>query len=277
MKAKTAASHFKRTIINFKSFSEMNKLLLIGLCVLFLIPAYGQKNKKDVVYLHSGGVIKGQLITHDAEIVKINSAGNEWVFKKEDVDSISRFSRTRTTSENEIHGYKQGFFMDASMGALIGNSNNQRNAPFSFMSSLNVRLLGNVYLGAGAGAEFLEETYMPAFGQLQFRFRDSKLTPFFNIQAGYMVPIEDVRRNQIIYYDYSSSIYPTPNYNSSLDAEGGYMINPSQGFQRFYSNNYGWFFSFGYRYHQLNYSGENDYKLETNFSRLSLRIGFIFK
>jgi hypothetical protein len=55
------------------------------------------------------------------------------------------------------------------------------------------------------------------------------------------------------------------------------MVNPSLGFQRFYSNNYGWFFSFGYRYHQLNYSGENEYKLETNFSRLSLKIGFIFK
>ena len=230
-----------------------------------------------MVYLHSGAIIKGQLITHDAEIVKINSAGNEWVFKNEEVDSISRFSRTNTASEKEVHGYKQGFFMDASMGALVGNSSNQKDAPFSFMSSLNVRLLGNVYLGAGAGTEFLEETYLPAFGQLQIRFRDTKFTPFFNLQAGYMVPLEDARRNQIIYYDYSSSIYPYPNVNSRLEAEGGYMINPSMGFEYFSSNNFGWFFSFGYRYHQLNYSGENDYQLENNFSRLSLKVGFLFK
>lgn len=254
----------------------MKNILLILISMLLLIPAFGQRNQKDVVYLRSGGAIKGQLITHDAEIVKINSAGNEWVFKNEEVDSISRFSRTKT-SENNEHGYKQGFFMDASMGALIGNSSNAKEAPFSFMSSLNVRLLGNVYLGAGAGAEFLEETYLPAFGQLQIRFRDSKFTPFINLQGGYMVPLEDSRRNQIIYYDYSSSYYPYPNYNSKLEAEGGYMINPSLGFQRFYSNNFGWFFSFGYRYHQQNYSGENDYQLETNYSRLSLKIGFIFK
>ncbi|HLN72430.1 MAG: hypothetical protein ACM3O8_05550 [Methylococcaceae bacterium] len=254
----------------------MKNLLLILIGLIFLIPAFGQRNKKDVVYLHSGGIIKGQLITHDAEIVKINSEGNEWVFKNQEVDSISRFSRTKTASENNAHGYKQGFFMDASAGALIGNSSNQKHAPFSFMSSLNIRLLGNVYLGAGAGAEFLEETYMPAFGQLQCRFRDSKFTPFFNLQAGYMVPLEDARRNQIIYYDYSS-FYPYPNVNTKLDAEGGYMINPSLGFEHFSSNNFGWFFAFGYRYHQLNYSGVNDYKLETNFSRLSLKIGFIFK
>lgn len=255
----------------------MKNLLLILMCIIFFVPAFGQKNKKDVVYLHSGGIIKGQLITHDAEIVKINSAGNEWVFKNEEVDSISRFSRTKTTSEINEHGYKQGFFTDASMGALVGNSNNQKHAPFSFMSSLNVRVLGNVYLGAGLGTEFLEETYMPAFGQLQFRFRDSKFTPFFNIQAGYMLPLEDAQHSQIIYDYLPFNYYPNQNFSNKLESDGGYMINPSMGFEHFSSNNFGWFFSFGYRYHQLNYSGVNDYKQETNYSRLSLKIGFIFK
>jgi hypothetical protein len=95
----------------------MKQLLLILISLFFLIPAFGQKDRKDVVYLHSGAVIKGQLITHDAEIVKINSAGNEWVFKNEEVDSISRFSRTKKTGENTVHGYKQGFFMDAGIAS----------------------------------------------------------------------------------------------------------------------------------------------------------------
>lgn len=249
----------------------MNKILLLLLCVLFIFPAAAQNSKKDIVYLKSGGVIKGQVITRDAEIVKINSAGNEWVFKNNEVDSISQYQKKR-----DDQSYRQGIFMDTSMGVLVGNSTNVQQAPFSFMSSFNVRMFGNVYLGAGAGAEFLQETYMPAFGQLQIRFRDSKFTPFINLQAGYQFPLEDAKSYQPVYYSSSSSFWPGPQYNTELDAEGGYLLNPSLGFQRFSSNNFGWFFAFGYRYHELHYSGKNGYKIETNLSRLSLKIGFIF-
>ena len=241
------------------------------LCVLFLLPAAAQTGRKDIVYLKSGGVIKGQVITRDAELVKINSAGNEWVFKSNEVDSISEYKKKR-----DDESYRQGIFLDTSMGVLIGNANNAQQAPFSFMSSFNVRMFGNVYLGAGAGAEFLQETYMPAFGQLQIRFRDSKFTPFINLQAGYQLPMEDAKSYQPVYYSSSNYIWPGPQYNTELDAEGGYMLNPSLGFQRFSSDNFGWFFAFGYRYHELHYSGKNGYKLETNLSRLSLKIGFIF-
>ncbi|MDP3915650.1 MAG: hypothetical protein Q8R96_18140 [Bacteroidota bacterium] len=250
----------------------MKKILILLLSVLFIVPVFAQKGKKDIVYLKSGGIIKGQLITHDAEIVKINSSGNEWVFNIAEVDSVSKYSKVRQES-----GITQDYFFDTSMGVLLGNSGNNQSAPFSFMSSVNFRINGNFYAGAGLGAEFFEESYMPVFAQFQYKFRDTKFTPFVNLQAGYQVPLEDGNRSQLITYNYSSSSYwPYPQNNSKLNAEGGYLINPSIGFQRFTSDNFGWFFSFGYRYHQLNYSGENGYKLETNFSRLSLKIGFIF-
>ncbi|MDP2115478.1 MAG: hypothetical protein Q8K69_15635 [Bacteroidota bacterium] len=250
----------------------MKKILILLLSVLFLVPVFAQKGKKDIVYLKSGGIIKGELITHHAEIVKINSSGNQWVFKNEEVDSISKYSKVR----NEP-GIAQDYFFDTSMGVLLGNSGNNQSAPFSFMSSVNFRINGNLYAGAGLGAEFFEESYMPVFAQFQYKFRDTKFTPFVNLQVGYQVPLEDGNRNQLITYNYSTSSYwPYPQNNSKLNAEGGYLINPSIGFQRFTSDNFGWFFSFGYRYHQLNYSGDNGYKLETNFSRLSLKIGFIF-
>ncbi|MBW8330490.1 MAG: hypothetical protein K0M40_00600 [Prolixibacteraceae bacterium] len=249
----------------------MKKILILLLSALFLVPAFAQRGKKDIVYLKSGGIIKGELITNDAEIVKINSSGNQWVFKNEEVDSISKYSKVI----NEP-GITEDYFFDTSMGVLLGNSGNNQSAPFSFMSSVNFRINGNLYAGGGLGAEFFEESYMPAFAQIQYKFRDTKFTPFVNLQAGYQVPLEDGNRNQIVTYALSSSYYQYPQTNSELNAEGGYLINPSIGFQRFTSDNFGWFFSFGYRYHQLNYSGENGYKLETNFSRLSLKIGFIF-
>jgi len=251
----------------------MKRILLLILTVLILIPAFAQKSKKDIVYLKSGGIIKGQVITNDLDRIKINSSGNQWVFKTADVDSVSKYSKVvRERSPN------QNYFFDTSMGVLIGNSGNGQKAPFSFMSSFNYRVIDKLYLGAGLGTEFFDESYMPVFGQLQFRFRDTKFTPFFNLQAGYQIALEDGKReNYINYYSSSSSIYyPYPQTSGKLNAEGGFLINPSFGFQRLTSENFGWFFSFGYRYHQLNYSGVNSYKLESNFSRLSLKIGFIF-
>ncbi len=252
----------------------MKKLIILLLAGIFMIPAYAQRGKKDIVYLKSGGIIKGQLITNDAEIVKINSAGNEWVFKIADVDSVSKFTRaTRLAPKSDV---SYNYFFDTSMGVLVGNSGNNQSAPFSFMSSVNFKVTDLWYAGLGLGAEFFDETYMPAFAQIQYKFRNTRFTPFINLQVGYQVPLEEGNRSQsVIYYDYSS-VWPGPQSTGKLNTNGGFMFHPSLGFQRFTSENFGWFFSFGYRYQQLNYSGEKSYKLETNYSRLSLKIGFIF-
>jgi len=257
----------------------MKKTLIIFLCCILIVPAFAQKSRKDVVYLKTGAIIRGQLLIYDLSTVKINSDGNLWVFNPSEVDSVSwshkkvsRFSKTKVDVDKE-----RNYFFDTSMGVLIGNSGNQQKAPFSFMASFNYRLVDQLHVGAGLGAEFMDESYMPVFGQIQYKFRDTKFTPFVNLQAGYMVPLENGNhQNYTNYYPLSSSYYPGLQTSEKLNAEGGFMINPSVGFQSFPSENFGWFFSFGYRYHQLNYSGDNGYKLETNFSRLSLKIGFIF-
>ena len=250
----------------------MKKILILFLSGLFLFPAFAQKSKKDIVYLKSGGIIRGQLITYDLATVKINSAGSDWVFSPSEVDSVARAFKNKMEP-----GPTKNYFFDTSMGALIGNSGNSQKAPFSFMTSANCKISEKLYAGLGLGAEFLDETYMPAFVQVQYKFRDSRFTPFVNLQVGYMVALENGNRlYYTTYYPSYSDYYPGPQTSSKLNAEGGYVINLSFGFQRFSSENFGWFFSFGYRHHQLNYSGDNGYKLETNYSRLSLKIGFIF-
>jgi len=233
-----------------------------------LFPAFAQKSKKDIVYLKSGGIIKGQLISNDLEKVKINSAGNEWVFKVAEIDSITKQKNACPVS------LCKNYFFDTSMGVLVGNSSNNRNAPFSLMASFNYRIYDKLYLGVGLGTEFFEESYMPAFTQVQYKFRNTRFTPFVNMQLGYEVPFENGnRQNYSNYYPYMYNYY---NASHKLNAKGGILINPSFGFQHFQTENFGWYFAIGYRYHELNYTGDKGYKFETEFSRLSLKIGFIF-
>jgi hypothetical protein len=252
----------------------MNKAIVLLLAALFALPVLAQKSKKDLVYLKSGGIIRGQIVTYDLDAVKIVSDGNQWVFKSAEIDSVSRYSK----SAGEF-AVSPKFYFDAAGGVLVGNSGNSQKAPFCYSNSFNYRIDEKLYAGLGLGADFLDETYMPAFAQFQYQFRKSKFTPFVNVQAGYEIPLEGKsRKNFNNYYVTSDSYYYYPGYlyNEKLDNEGGFMINPSIGFLRATSENFGWFFAFGFRYHQLNYSGKNDYKLETNYSRLSLKIGFIF-
>lgn len=252
----------------------MKKIFVLLFVGLFVLPVFAQKNKKDAVYLKSGGIIRGQLITHDTGVVKINSVGNEWVFKPAEVDSVAVFSKNQGEP-----GVSLRYYFDASGGVLTGNSGNSQKAPFSYSNSFNYRLMDKLYAGIGLGVDFLDETYMPAFAQIQYKFRNTKFTPFVNLQAGYEIPLEKKSRKNFNNYYVTSDYYyynPGYRYNEKLDNEGGFMINPSLGFMRMTSENFGWFFAFGYRYHKLNYSGKNEYKLETNYSRLSLKIGFIF-
>ena len=148
----------------------MKKILILIIAGLILVPAFGQKSKKDVVYLKSGGIIRGQLIAYDLATVKINSSGNEWVFKPSEVDSVSRALKTKS----EV-GLTKSYFFDTSMGALVGNSGNPQKAPFSFIATANFRIIGKLYVGAGLGTEFFDESYMPAFAQFQYKFRDTQI------------------------------------------------------------------------------------------------------
>lgn len=251
----------------------MKKFFILFVAGLFILPVFAQKSKKDLVYLKSGGVIRGQVITHDLDMVKINSAGNEWVFKAADVDSVSRYSQNQAEP-----GGSPKYYFDASGGVLVGNSGNSQKAPFLYSNSFNYLLKSNIYCGVGLGVDFLDETYMPAFVQLQYKFRNSGFSPFVGLQAGYEIPLEKQNRKVFNnYYRVAPTIYyPTYQNYEKLDNNGGFLINPSLGFVRMTSDNFGWFFAFGYRHHKLSYSGKDNYKLETYYSRLSLKIGFIF-
>ena len=76
---------------------------------------------------------------------------------------------------------------------------------------------------------------------------------------------------------YSSSYYPYPYYqNSELKAKGGFLLHPAMGFFYQLNEGLGMGVSVGYRFQVLNYTGDNDYRLDVTYNRLSVKLGFIF-
>ena len=242
-------------------------------CLLAFLLAIGtsQAQKKEVIYLKNGTILKGQQIPVDDEKVVVRSGKDTWVFQTSEIDSVSsKFS-------SAILSGQKSYFIKTTGGLLIGSSSNDKSKPFSFDASFNLKVLPNWYAGVGTGVDFLEESYLPVFANLEYHFRESMFTPFVGVQAGYLFPLDDnIMVGSNYYYDimpWSSSYYAA----QTLDCQGGFMLSPSFGMVNQLNENLALMMSFGYRFHQVSFEGGKDeYKLEREYNRLTIRIGILF-
>jgi hypothetical protein len=133
--------------------------------------------------------------------------------------------------------------------------------------------------GVGVGVEFFNETYLPVVADFRYYIRDHGPLPFVALQAGYSIPLGGHYTQQNYYYGYSDYMPITYNPPTSQDmsARGGFLINPSVGIQAQLNENLALVFSAGYRYMRHNYGKDENYKLEVEYNRLSLKVGLLFK
>ncbi len=252
----------------------MKKLCLFVVALLFVVTSFSQQKK--YVNLKNGTEIKGKVYESEEEDkVRIYSSGNLWVFDKDEIESISASKSNKTNQPIEPSTTK--FNLHTEIGVLIGNSDNSQSAPLIFQTSVNYKVSPQLKVGVGTGVEFIKETYLPVFANFEYKFRKTGFSPFVFLQGGYDFSIDDSRtfsQNDIPYYMYSSSWYwPS---GDKLDSKGGCFVNSGLGITKMVSSDFGWSFSFGYRFTRLNYNGENDYSIDLDHNRLSLKLGIIF-
>lgn len=272
------------SIEQFKTIklNEMKKLCLFALAVFFAFSVFAQ-SEKGHVYLKNGTILKGKYHYADAGKLRVESAGNIWVFDLAEVDSVAGLRASRMAQTENLPQYSRIFYR-TEVGVLAGNSQNSQSAPASLTATINYLVHSQFSAGIGFGAELLKESYLPVFVNVEYKLRNSWSSPFFFVKAGYQVPLEDSRE---IYYDVqpywnsSSSIWPgpwpQPEYNlGELDPKGGVLINPGIGYSHLFSPGFGISLAFGYQFHRLHYKGEKDYGLDIDYNRLTVKLGFIF-
>lgn len=257
----------------------MKKIWLLLFAFIIAFPVFAQP-QKGYVYLKNGTILKGKYqYTEDLSKLKIESAGNIWIFKADEIDRVSNKKELIEMTLQE--DFKRSpFFLRTELGVLAGNSDNSQAAPFSFTSSLNYNLNPKLSAGLGIGFEFLKETYLPAFANFEYKLRDTYATPYLFLKIGYQVPLEESNEiyggvQPVYYYDIWPGTWPQYNYEP-LDTKGGFMINPGLGYQRMFSSGFGMSFAFGYQFHRLSYTGVNDYRMDIDYNRLTIKLGFIF-
>lgn len=253
----------------------MKKLCLFVFAFSTVLSVFAQ-SEKGYVYLKNGTILKGKYqYSNDFNKLKVESAGNLWIFEAAEVDSITGIHARRLKTFNN-ESLNSPFYLRTEIGVLAGSDQNSQAAPFSFTSTINYQIRPKISIGTGLGLEFLKESYLPVFLNFEYKIRQSYSVPYFFLKAGYQVPLEE---SQGIYYSSSSSssIWPGPLYtNENRDAKGGFLLNSGIGYQRMFSSGFGMSFAFGYQFHRLHYKGENKYALDIDYNRLTIKLGILF-
>lgn len=257
----------------------MKKLYCVISFLLITLSVFAQ-TEKGYVYLKNGTILKGKYRWVDNERkLQVESAGNLWVFSSGEIERVTG-QREYVAEGMSFSPSVSRFFTRAEIGVLAGNAQNSQSAPLSVTGSFNMRLGSVLSIGPGFGAEFLKETYLPAFMNMELKWRKSLSSPYIFVKGGYQVPLEESRE---VYYDVrpmtSSYIWPGPwpGYNfGKLEPLGGPLLNAGMGYSHIYSSGFGMSVAFGYQFHRLRYSGEKDYRLDIDYNRLTVKLGFIF-
>lgn len=241
------------------------------LALLFLVSiTFAQKKKKDVIYLKNGSIIQGQIISSlPSGQLKIKTRDNSlWVVESPEIDSIGQAGYA-------LKQIRPGYFNLTEAGILAGNSDNKYSAPFSFMNISGWQLRNWFSVGAGAGVEFFSETYLPVVADFRYYLKRQAVNPFLGIQGGYSFALEEPDMQYV--YDYSG-IWRGPTGEAlEMKAEGGYLINPFAGISTSLNENLALTISAGYRFMRHRYSREDNYKIDIDYNRLSIKIGLIFQ
>ena len=169
-----------------------------------------------------------------------------------------------------------GYFNITDIGVLIGSPDNQRPAPFSFMTFNGVQATEQTSVAFGLGVEFPSGSYMPLVLDTRYYFRSTNFSPFIQLYGGYALPLDDNQENW--YYEYPDwSSMPYYEGYEPYEAKGGWLINPGFGIRSLFGENFGVVFSVGYRLQRLYYEAGDERQREVNFNRLAMKIGITFK
>ena len=170
-----------------------------------------------------------------------------------------------------------GYYNITEIGFLAGSTNNINPAPFSFITINGWHITEKIATGIGIGAEFNAESYMPVVLDARYYLRDKSFSPFFFVQAGYSIGLDDEADEQIIYNHWH--IWPDIEWGrpSNIKVKGGAIFNPGFGIRKLVNENLGYILTVGYRIQQLNYERDENSKLAVSYNRLVIKIAITFR
>lgn len=250
-------------IFSLKLFSSFVFVLMSGL--LPLSPAAAPLFTQDTVYLTGGSALYGKIIINDElQSVAIKNDCGLWQLN---ADEVEKMVFGAENPENRFT--KSGYYNLSSFALLLGEGLNGFR-PIPSITIINgYQFSPHLFAGAGIGFEHYNWSVMPLFGEFRYVHFPGKFSPLLSVKMGYSFPLEQ----EPIDMDWPTKAY------------GGILLSPEVGIQFPLNDRTAIVMSVGYHYQMLSHdelqvwgpSQETSNRVYTNYNRISLRFGFMFK
>ncbi len=246
-------------------FSSFVFVLMSGL--LPLPPAAVPLFAQDTLYLDGGSALYGKIITNEEkQVIAIENDCGMWRLK---ADEIVHWKYGTEISDNQFE--KSGYYNVTSFALLMGEGR-EGFRPIPSITMINgYQFSSRLFAGAGIGFEYYNWSVMPLFGEFRFLHSPGKFSPFLSFKLGYSFPLE----KEVMQSDWQTKTY------------GGILLSPELGIQIPLNNRSAIVMSLGYHYQMLSHDEvqvwgwglveEVSNRVYTNYNRISLRFGFMFK
>jgi len=259
----------------------IKKHWLLFLILLFTSHLFGQNNQEflrpDVVYLKNGSIFRGQIVFYEiGDELKLRiTENNIMVIKAKNIKKIvqeptpEEKAAQLNTSEKapSIYAFREnGLHFSTTIGYIGGN-----NQFGNYTDGFNVhfqsiyqhhRLIGT---GIGVGVDFYNVnlgSILPVYGTVRGYLKEEKVSPYYQIAAGYGIPINNDSRG-------------------FTDSNGGYYFAPELGFRFGESAATNMTIGLGLQWQQATYTQDFGDTISKNedeytFRRFNFKIGILF-
>ncbi len=222
----------------------------------------------DTVYLQSGSAVFGKITEADSVqgITIVNSCGIEKIHPQS-IERIARFAPKEKPARPPI-----GYFNLSSAGLLAGYGDNGF-IPIPSLTTINgIYFNEKFFIGLGIGFEYYNWSTMPLFASGTYLMRPDVFSPYVSVKLGYSFALEK---------------YSRVNYNGfDMRNFGGVLLSPEAGISIPIGEFSNILLGLGYHFQELSeekpqyWSSQSDAppsRVYTNYNRISLRVGFLFR
>jgi len=229
---------------NLMNSKFSKKRLAISLTMVFMLTSLlvsAQVNRRDVVYLKNGSVIKGDILeVIPNETIKVKTSdGSTFVFKMDEVERTGKDESVKNEApvdekkdldktNEKLSPKSSGYLLMVRLGPNIHLLNT---SSFDFSASIINGIQLNQYMSFGIGAEATTYVYddynssvtiFPFFVDARFYIPRRIIQPMFSLQLGYSV-VGNKKSNR----DYSSGYY-SYDFDPS-NGDGGLFVGLNAG------------------------------------------------
>lgn len=248
-------------------------LTAIFLLAIGQVNLHAQKVRHDLVLLKNGEMVKGVILSRDAEKgIRIESSCGIRVIALAELDTI-----VEGDANSKRFSTVKGFYNLSSLTLLFGEGEDGFVPLPSLTTTFGYQLTNSTMVGAGLGFEYYKWPVLPLYTEARYLLRDDDiLLPWVSLRAGGSLPL-------VSKYD-GGGYY---GWVSEGKTYGGLMINPETGVWVPLSRTTGLSVSAGYHHQRLSHDEPlidwrfgtqiGTKRVYTYYNRINLRLGLYFK